>query len=429
MRKKVICALATALIVSTTAAFAAVKEESFTVTPLVGGYVFDGGKYLDPTLVLGLRVGYNFTKHLGIEALYDYATSTDGKFGPLTDITLQRFGGQVLYNFFPDNIFVPYVAAGFSDILYRGAGIDHANHGAFDYGVGAKLFLTDDVAIRGDIRHIIYSYNSGTYNDMEFTLGAYVQFGTPAPAMKASEPAPEPVKVEAAPAPAPPAPTPEPPPTPAPVVVPIPPPPPAAPSALLTVAPAQITKGESATLSWTSQNASKCDIQPVVGSVQPQGSMSVTPAGNTTYMLACTGEGGTATKSADITVTVPPPVKATAVKLCSPTVIDIQFDTNKADIKPQYHDELKKLGDFLTQFSNAKGVIEGHTDNVGNKASNMKLSQHRADSVRNYIIKTFGIAPERISAKGYGPTKPLVSNKTKEGKAKNRRIEANFTCE
>jgi OOP family OmpA-OmpF porin len=118
-----------------------------------------------------------------------------------------------------------------------------------------------------------------------------------------------------------------------------------------------------------------------------------------------------------------------AAKLCSPAVVDIQFDTNKADINPQYHKELKKLGEFLTGFPNAKGVIEGYTDNVGDKASNMKLSQRRADSVRNYIVKTFGIAPERISAKGYGPAKPLVSNKTKEGKAQNRRIEANFTCE
>jgi len=114
---------------------------------------------------------------------------------------------------------------------------------------------------------------------------------------------------------------------------------------------------------------------------------------------------------------------------CSPTVIDIQFDTNKSEIKPQYQDELKTLADFLKEFPNAKGVIEGHTDNVGDKASNMKLSQRRADSVRSYLIKTLGVAPERIKAEGYGPTKPVADNKTKEGKAKNRRIEANFVCE
>jgi OOP family OmpA-OmpF porin len=115
-------------------------------------------------------------------------------------------------------------------------------------------------------------------------------------------------------------------------------------------------------------------------------------------------------------------------KLCSPTVLDVKFDTNKSDIKPQYRDELKKVGDFLIEFPNAKGVIEGHTDSVGSKPSNMKLSQRRADSVRGYIINTFKIAPERITAKGFGPTKPVADNKTAAGKQKNRRIEANFSC-
>lgn len=121
--------------------------------------------------------------------------------------------------------------------------------------------------------------------------------------------------------------------------------------------------------------------------------------------------------------------KAAPAKLCSPAIIDIQFDTNKSDIKPKSRDELKKLADFLTEFPNAKGTIAGYTDNVGNKASNMKLSQRRADSVRAYLIKNFNIAPERISSKGYGPDKPIADNKTSAGKAQNRRIEANFTCD
>jgi OOP family OmpA-OmpF porin len=73
-------------------------------------------------------------------------------------------------------------------------------------------------------------------------------------------------------------------------------------------------------------------------------------------------------------------------------------------------------------------VIEGHTDSVGDHASNMKLSQRRADSVRSYLIKTFGVAPERLDAKGYGPDRPRATNKTPEGRSQNRRIEANFVC-
>lgn len=209
----------------------------------------------------------------------------------------------------------------------------------------------------------------------------------------------------------------------------MPPPAPPAPSDNLMVTPNSIVRGETASLTWSSQNAANCDIQPGIGAVQPQGSMTITPSYNTAYTLICSGDGGTAKSIANISVTAPAPIQPKAqAKLCTPTVIDIKFDTNKADIKPQYHAELKKLADFLKEFPDAKGVIEGHTDNVGTKDLNMKLSQRRADSVRNYLIKNFGIAPERLGAKGFGPTKPMADNKTSEGKQQNRRIESNFTC-
>ncbi len=218
-----------------------------------------------------------------------------------------------------------------------------------------------------------------------------------------------------------------------------PPPPlplPAVPSTYLTIMPSSIAKGESAKMSWTSQNADECTINPEVGKVQPQGSMMITPSDNLAYTIVCTGAGGKADSAANIVVAAPAPApvfmaaqpKAAPARICEPTVINVKFDTNKADIKPKYHVELKKLADFLTEFPNAKGNIEGHTDSVGSKASNTKLSQRRADSVRNYLIKNFGIAPERFGAKGYGPTKPIADNKTSAGKQKNRRIEANFNC-
>lgn len=124
-----------------------------------------------------------------------------------------------------------------------------------------------------------------------------------------------------------------------------------------------------------------------------------------------------------------PAQKAAPAKLCSPTVLDIKFDFDKADIKPEFHNELSKVGDFLKEFPKAKGTIEGHTDSVGEKKMNVKLSQRRAESVANYIIKNFGIDAGRIAAKGFGLTKPVANNKTREGRAKNRRSEANFSCE
>jgi OOP family OmpA-OmpF porin len=121
---------------------------------------------------------------------------------------------------------------------------------------------------------------------------------------------------------------------------------------------------------------------------------------------------------------------AAAERFCSkPAVLAINFDSDKADIKPKYHGELKTVGEFLMYFPDAKGEISGHTDSTASNAHNQKLSQRRAESVAKYISETFKIDPGRITTKGYGETKPIASNKTKAGRAKNRRIVANFTCE
>lgn len=213
-------------------------------------------------------------------------------------------------------------------------------------------------------------------------------------------------------------------------------------AANLTINPSSIKKGESAQLSWTSENASECTISPAIGKVQPQGSMMVTPGDTTSYTIVCTGTGGKADSASNIGVTTPVPIpvvvpaaveaaqpKAAPARACGPMAVNVQFDTNKAVIKPKYNGELKKLADFLNEFPKATGVIEGHTDSVGSKAANIKLSQRRADSVRSYLIKNFKIAPARLTAQGFGPTKPIADNKTAAGKQKNRRIEASFNCE
>lgn len=390
------------LLAIATVASAGNKQGSFSVSPVIGGISFDGKQHLDTAPLYGLRAGYNFTKAIGIEALFDYSSTEPTNSSRKVDF--YRYGGELLYHFMPDNNFVPYLAAGFAGGNIKGAvpvGETSKVKAVYDYGVGAKYFLNDSIALRGDVRHLIYDYR-GTKHAVEYVAGLYIPFGGVTPAAKPVEP-------------------------PAPVA------PPAAPTAAISVSPATIVKGNSAALNWTSQNASKCEIQPTVGAVATQGTTTVSPAENTTYALSCTGEGGTAASEAALAVTVPAPVveavqPKAAAALCSPTVLHIVFDTNKSKIKPAYYGELKKVADFLAAYPDAKGVIEGHTDSVGSKAANMKLSQRRADSVRDYLVKKLGVAPERVSAKGYGPTKPIASNKTKAGKAKNRRITANFSC-
>jgi OOP family OmpA-OmpF porin len=105
-------------------------------------------------------------------------------------------------------------------------------------------------------------------------------------------------------------------------------------------------------------------------------------------------------------------------------VLNVEFDTNKAVVKDKYHNEIKKVADFMKTYPNTTAVIEGHTDNVHTAQYNQQLSEDRANSVRQYLIKNFGIKESRLTAVGYGLTKPIASNNTEEGRQKNRRVQA-----
>jgi len=109
--------------------------------------------------------------------------------------------------------------------------------------------------------------------------------------------------------------------------------------------------------------------------------------------------------------------------------LEIQFDTNRTNIKPQYLGRLKEVADFMKTYPKTKAAIEGHTDSVGSAAYNEKLSRRRAESVRDYLIRNFNISPNRLTAKGFGEKRPVASNDTEEGRRKNRRIEAVLTAE
>ena len=101
---------------------------------------------------------------------------------------------------------------------------------------------------------------------------------------------------------------------------------------------------------------------------------------------------------------------------------NIFFDINKSEVKKESTAELNKLIAFLKSNPASKIEISGHTDNTGDKKANQTLSENRAKAVYDYLI-TQSIATTRLSYKGYGDSKPIVSNDTSEGKAQNRRTE------
>jgi outer membrane protein OmpA-like peptidoglycan-associated protein len=100
----------------------------------------------------------------------------------------------------------------------------------------------------------------------------------------------------------------------------------------------------------------------------------------------------------------------------------INFETGKADIDPESQSIIDQVADMLKANDSLNVSIEGHTDNVGSASLNKTLSESRAKSVLDAIVAR-GVAKSRLSTKGWGDEKPIASNKTEEGRAKNRRVE------
>ncbi|MBI6910828.1 OmpA family protein [Pseudomonas palleroniana] len=108
--------------------------------------------------------------------------------------------------------------------------------------------------------------------------------------------------------------------------------------------------------------------------------------------------------------------------------LDVKFDFDKAVVKPNSYADVKNLADFMKQYPNTTTVVEGHTDSVGPDAYNQKLSQRRADAVKQVLVKD-GIAPNRVSSVGYGKSRPVADNATEAGRAINRRVEASVEAQ
>jgi OmpA-OmpF porin, OOP family len=105
------------------------------------------------------------------------------------------------------------------------------------------------------------------------------------------------------------------------------------------------------------------------------------------------------------------------------SVYGIYFDTAKADVKPESDATLKEIAKLLQQDPKLKLYVVGHTDNVGTLASNVDLSKRRGDAVVKVLTTTYNVAALRLASEGDGPTAPVASNDSEEGRAKNRRVE------
>ena len=425
MRKIGFLAFIIMLMSMVASAQAEVRANSVSITPFVGFYDFESNEYdFDNSVTVGLRAGYNFTKNLGVEGFVHFVP-TETQVDPISgddDVYLYGYGVEGLFHFFPTSAVVPFLAAGIGGIHYQvdgdGAEIDDMNKFAFDYGAGLKVFLpekvanfffADDLALRADVRHVIPMNEH--YNDLMTTIGINFAFGgkdkcvdtdkdgvcdnrdkcpdTPADCEVDDDGCPVDSDKDG-------------------VID-------CKDKCPNTPAGCKVDKDGcpyDSDKDGVVDCLDKCPDTPVGCKVDKDGcpldsdkdgvidckdKCPGTPAGAIVDKDGCMRE--------KITIE-----------------LKVEFDTDKSVVKDKYRDEIKRVADFMKQYPNTKATIEGHTDSRASDAYNLRLSNDRANAVRNYLVKEFGVEASRLNAKGYGESKPIATNDTEEGMQKNRRV-------
>ncbi|MBN2318185.1 MAG: OmpA family protein [Acidobacteria bacterium] len=429
-------------------------EGMFSITPHVGGFHFDDNLDLDDGYVVGVGAGYNFTENLSFEFVLDVVDMDTESGGEDMSGYMFRFDG--LYHFRPEERVVPYVAVGIGGMTFDPNIGDMETRLISNYGAGVKYYFMDNIGLRGDVRHLFIEDQS--HINILYTMGVDILFG----------------KEKAAPPPPP-------------------PPPDSDGDGVIDSedkcpnTPRGVKVDRYGCPLDTDGDGvydylDKCPNTPRGVKVDSSGCPLDTDGdGVYDYLDKCPNTPrGVAVNSSgcppdtdgdgvydylDKCPNTPRGVKVDSsgcpldtdgdgvldyLDKCPDTPrdlkvddtgcpilmkeqvsirLDIQFDTNKADIKPEYNDRLKEVADFMAKYPGTKAEIDGHTDSTGSATYNQKLSQRRAESVRDYLIQNFNISQNRLTAKGYGEEKPVASNDTIEGRSQNRRIEAVFSAE
>ncbi len=193
------------------------------------------------------------------------------------------------------------------------------------------------------------------------------------------------------------------------------------PVARIAVNPATLERGQSAQLSWETQNAATVTIDGI-GPVDSTGSRTITPNESTTYRLSAKSGSGTAEATASVSVqaTVSKAAPPTEEQLFGENIKDIFFNYDNAEINSDEKSVLSGDAEFLAKYNALKIVIEGHCDERGSEDYNMSLGESRAEQVKAALVQG-GIGPERIKIISYGKEQPFCLGEGEACWQKNRR--------
>jgi len=424
MKKVFLLFLTGAMLIGTgLTARAEMRSGAFYLTPQIGGYVFEGNQNLDHGLTYGLGLGYAFDDHWASELTFNVIdTALESGGGDVSGYLLRLDG---LYHFTPDKRLVPYLAAGIGGLsLDPDVGSSDSSF-LVNAGGGLKYFLTDSIALRGDARYLLTF--DDTHNNLIYTLSLDFLFGGKKKVAAVAAPLDSDGDgvtddIDRCPG------------TPAGVAV------DARGCPLDSDGDGVYDYQDNCpnTPAGVAVDKKGCPLDSDADGVYDyQDKCPDTPAGVQVDGDGCPldSDGDGVYDYLDKCPDTPRDLKVDAdgcpmmLEEQVSIELDINFDINKADIKPQYHQELKEVADFLATYPKTSAVIEGHTDDTGEASYNKDLSQRRADSVREYLIRTFDINPARLTAEGYGEERPVASNATARGRAQNRRVVAVISAE
>lgn len=379
-------------------AWAETRAAEWSFSPFIGGYIFEADEALKTKPVYGVRLGYNLTSRFGLEAAFDYLR-TESKVAPV-DVDGYLYHLDGLFHLMTESRFVPYLAAGLGAISLDPDPGKTDSDFFLNYGLGAKFAFSRAIGLRADVRHIMPYHDSPTFNNLEYTLGLTFAWGGATP---------EPMRMAA-------------------------PPPPSPPADADRDGVPDTRDRCLGTPAGTEVDSSGCPADRDRDGVPDSADRCPgSPAGQPVDRHGCPldGDGDGVPDQVDQCPDTPrgaavdrngcppPPPKPADEKVS--IELAVEFDTNKADIKPKYRSEIQRVVDFMKANPRTSGEVEGHTDNVGSASANVALSQRRADAVRNALIDQ-GIDASRLTAKGYGPSNPIADNKTPQGRERNRRV-------
>jgi len=376
---------------------------TITISPQLGKYSFEGNQNIIGGTYYILGVGYDITSNWAVEFSPRLAKFKINYLNPVTKTSYNNDTDSIIlqlntfYYLNNDELIVPYIFGGLGNI-YIDTHNSHLGNHTFsfgNYGLGAKYRITDNVSFRTELSHIItfgnsdFNVNYEFNHNLAFTFGLSFSFYTVPKGLKKADSDGDGV-------------------------------------------PDDLDLCSDSSFGVLVDETGCALDNDSDGIDDYNDKCPQTPEGALVDSRGCPidSDGDGLFDYEDNCPDTKPNVRVDnqgCAKKYSKTIrlnLNIHFDNNKTNLKPEHYKNLKKLGYLLKKYPDSKAIIESHTDSIGPAGYNLNLSQKRAENIIKYLVTQLNIDSSRLEPVGYGETRPVADDSNEAGRSKNRRIVA-----